>query len=143
MKRLSLRFGICNWIYGDELRQLLAFELIDLENILKYVKVGDPLCDYWMEKLVQFQDELSILVYGVDSAKLEYDTFMRVINRNPTRKFRFCNIFYFGELKRKLDRIIGNLHIIFKYLKTQQYLYDSLVKTSVYLTKHDIERILY
>lgn len=143
MKRLSLRFGICNWIYGDELRQLLAFELIDLENILKYVKVGDPLCDYWMEKLVQFQDELSILVYGVDSAKLEYDTFMRVINRNPTRKFRFCNIFYFGELKRKLDRIIGNLHIIFKCLKTQQYLYDSLVKTSVHLTKHDIERILY
>lgn len=143
MKRLSLRFRICNWIYGDELRQLLAFELIDLENILKYVKVGDPLCDYWMEKLVQFQDELSILIYGVDSAKLEYGEFMQITNRTPTRKFRFCNILYFGELKRRLNWIIGTLHVTFKYLKSQQYLYDNLVKTCMRQTKYDIERILY
>lgn len=143
MKRLSLRFRICNWIYGDELRQLLAFELIDLENILKYVKVGDPLCDYWMEKLVQFQDELSILVYGVDSAKLEYGESMQIANRTPIRKFRCCNILYFGELQKKLTWIIGCLYITFKYMKVHEYLYDGRVQTSIKLIKYDIERVLY
>lgn len=143
MKRLSLRFRICNLIYGDDLRRLLAFELIDLENILKYAKTGDPLCYYWMEKLVQFQNKLSILIYGVDSSKLEYGESMQIANRTPIRKFRCCNILYFGELKKKLDWIIGTLHVTFKYLKTQQYLYDKLVKTYMRLTKYDIERILY
>ena len=73
MKKLSLRFRLCNLTFGDALRQAMAFGMIKLNNILKFniCESRLDLMDY--EDICAIFNELLRVVYGIESRSLYFN----------------------------------------------------------------------
>lgn len=141
-RRFSLRFRLCNLIFGDALRQAMAFGMIRLENILKYNIYDSRLDGLWYGDLWVLSDDLSRIVCGVDHRFLKYNEEGRIVNKTK-RRFKICNLLYFGSLSSELDLAIGLLHALISYLDEHGYMYDEICSDAIRCIIRSFDRIMY
>lgn len=122
MKRLSLRFRLCNLIFVDALRQAITAEIIVLEDILKNNIYDSRLDSCAYHNLLNSFDYLLRVVYGIDHNSLEFDEEGSIVNK-PKRHFKICNLIYFGSLSDKLRSSIRLLYALTSYLYVQNLIY--------------------
>mgnify|MGYP000561564628 CR=1 FL=1 len=141
-RRFSLRFRLCNLIFRDELRQAMAFGILELENTLRYSIYNERLDDLWIGYLYVMVNDLSHIVYGLDHRLLEYDE-----NGNPTNsttsRFKLCNLLYRGKLEIEIIWAIYILNSMLDYLKTNHYRYDTFISCGVQCIIGTFERVMY
>lgn len=142
MKRLSMRFRLCNLIFGDALRQAMAFGMIQLENILRYNIYDSRLDGYWYRNLLIVFDDLSSIICGIDRHSLKFSKEGLIVNKTK-RRFKICNLLYFGSLSSELDIGIGLLHVLTSYLDTNGYTYDETCADAIRCIIRSFDRIMY
>ena len=106
MKRLSLRFRLCNLIFSDALRQAITAETIVLEDILKNNIYDSRLDSCTYHNLLNSFDYLLCIVYGIDRSSLYFNEEGLIVNKT-TFRFKICNLLYFGSLSSELVSAIG------------------------------------
>lgn len=141
-KRFSLRFRLCNLIFGDDLRQAMAFGMLLLEDILKYSNSGTRLDYIWHMNSWDLRNELSHIMYGVDHCRLEYDKKNRPIN-STTFRFKLCNLLYQGNLRNEIIWAMCILSNMLDYLKTNHYMYDTFISCEIQCIIGAFERVMY
>lgn len=142
MKRLSLRFRLCNLIFGDAFSQAMAFGTIKLNNILKlniYESRLD-LMDY--EGICAIFNELLRIVYGIESRSLYFNEEGLIINK-MTFRFKICNLLYFGSLSSELDSAIRLLYALTSYLIASGRMYNESCSDAIRCIIHIFDKIMY
>lgn len=141
-RRFSFRFWLCNLIFGDALRQAMAFGMIQLENILKYNIYDSRLGGYWYRNLLIVFNELSSIICGIDHHSLKFNEEGLIVNKTK-RRFKICNLLYFGSLSTELDIDIGLLHVLTSYLDTNDRMYDETCSDAIRCIIRSFDRIMY
>ena len=121
-RRFSFRFWLCNMIFGDALRQAITAEMIVLEDILKRNIYDSRLDSCTYHNLLNSFDYLLRIVYGIDHNSLEFDEEGSIVNK-PKRRFKICNLIYFGSLYDKLRSSIRLLYALTSYLHLTDRMY--------------------
>ena len=142
MKRLSLRFRLCNMIFGDALRQAITSETIILEDILKNNIYDSRLDSCAYHNLLNSFDYLLRIVYGIDHNSLEFDEEGSIVNK-PKRRFKICNLIYFGSLYDKLRSSIRLLYALTSYLNATDCMYTETYLYTIVCIIHSFDRIMY
>ena len=142
MKRLSLRFRLCNMIFGDALRQAITSETIILEDILKNNIYDSRLDSCAYHNLLNSFDYLLRIVYGIDHNSLEFDEEGSIVNK-PKRRFKICNLIYFGSLYDKLRSSIRLLYALTSYLNATDCMYTETCLYTIVCIIHSFDRIMY
>ena len=142
MKRLSLRFRLCNMIFGDALRQVITAETIVLEDILKNNIYDSRLDSCAYHNLLNSFDYLLRTVYGIDHNSLELNEEGSIVNK-PKRRFKICNFIYFGSLYDKLSSSIRLLYALTSYLNATDCMYDETCSDAIRCIIRIFDRIMY
>ena len=142
MKRLSMRFRLCNMIFGDALRQAITAETIVLEDILKNNIYDSRLDSCAYHNLLNSFDYLLRIVYGIDHNSLEFDEEGSIVNK-PKRHFKICNLIYFGSLYDKLRSSIRLLYALTSYLNATDCMYTETCLYAILCIVHSFDRIMY
>lgn len=142
MKRLSLRFWLCNLIFSDALRQAMAFGMIKLNNILKFniYESRLDLMDY--EGICAIFNELLSIVYGADRSSLYFNEEGLIVNK-MTFRFKICNLLYFGSLSSELATAIRLLYALTTYLNATDRMYTETCSDVIGCIIHSFDRIMY
>lgn len=141
-KHFSFRFWLCNLIFGDALRQAMAFGMIRLENILKYNIYDSRLDGIFYGGLWVVSDDLSRIVYGVDHRFLKYNEEGLIVNKTK-RRFKICNLLYFGSLSSELDSAISLLHSLIAYLDANGCMYNETCSDAIRCIIRSFDWIMY
>lgn len=141
-RRFSFRFWLCNLIFGDALRQAMAFGMIRLENILKY-NIYDSRLDWvdYYDIYVSFND-LSRIVCGIDSYSLKFNEEGLIVNKT-TFRFKICNLLYFDSLSSELGSAIRLLYALTSYLNAAGRMYNESCSDAIRCIIRSIDRIMY
>ena len=142
MKRLSLRFRLCNMIFGDALSQVMVFGIIKFENILKFdiYESRLDLMDY--EGICAIFNELLRIVYGIDRSSLYFNEEGLMVNK-MTFRFKICNLLYFGSLSSEMDSAIRLLYALTSYLNATDRMYTETCSDVIGCIIHSFDRIMY
>lgn len=142
MKRLSLRFRLCNLIFGDALRKAIAFRAIKLENILKFNIYESRLdwTDY--DDICAIINELLRIAYGIDRNSLYFNEEGLIVNK-MTFRFKICNLLYFGSLSSELVWAIRLLYVLTSYLNATGRMYDETCSDAIRCIIHIFDKIMY
>lgn len=138
----SFRFWLCNLIFGDALRQAMDFGMIQLENILRYNIYDSRLDGYWYRNLLIVFDDLSSIVYGIDHHSLKFNEEGLVVNKTK-RRFKICNLLYFGSLSTELDLDIGLLFALTSYLDAADCMYNESCSDAIRCIIRSFDKIMY
>ncbi len=141
-RRFSFRFWLCNLIFGDALRRAMAFGMIRLEDTLKYNIYGSRLDGYWYGGLYVVFDDLLRIAYGIDHRSAKYSKEGLIVNKMK-RRFRICNLLYFGSLLSELDSVIGVLYALTSYLKVNGFIYDETCSVAIRCIIRSFDVIMY
>ena len=141
-RRFSFRFWLCNLIFGDALRRAMAFGMIRLEDTLKYNIYGSRLDGYWYGGLYVVFDDLLRIAYGIDHRSAKYSKEGLIVNKMK-RRFRICNLLYFGSLSSELDSLIGVLYALTSYLKVNGFIYDETCSVAIRCIIRSFDVIMY
>lgn len=141
-RRFSFRFWLCNLIFGDALRQAMAFGMIRLENILKY-NIYDSRLD-WMdyEGICAIFNELLHIAYGIDRRSLYFNEGGLIVNKT-TFRFKICNLLYFGSLSSELGSAIRLLYALTSYLNAAGRMYNESCSDAIRCIIRSIDRIMH
>lgn len=141
-RHFSFRFWLCNLIFGDALRQAMAFGMIRLENILKY-NIYDSRLDWvdYYDICVSF-DVISGIVCGADHHSLNFNEEGLIVNKT-TFRFKICNLLYFGSLSSELGSVIRLLYALTSYLKATRYMYNESCSDAIRCIIRSFDRIMY
>ena len=142
MKRFSLRFLLCNMIFGDALRQAITAEMIVLEDILKNNIYDSRLDSCAYHNLLNSFDYLLRIVYGIDHNSLEFNEEGSIVNK-PKRRFKICNLLYFGSLSSELDSAIRLLYALTSYLIASGRMYNESCSDAIRCIIHIFDKIMY
>ena len=142
MKRFSLRFRLCNMIFGDALRQAITAETIVLEDILKNNIYDSRLDSCTYHNLLNSFDYLLRTVYGIDHNSLEFNEEGSIVNK-PKHRFKICNLIYFGSLSDKLSSSIRLLHALTSYLNATDCMYAETCSDIIGHIIRNFDRIMY
>lgn len=142
MKRLSLRFRLCNLIFGDALRQVMSFGTIKLNIVLKFniYKSRLDLMDY--EGICAIFNELLSIVYGTDRSSLYFNEEGLIVNKT-TFRFKICNLLYFGSLSSELVSAIRLLYALKSYLNATDHTYNESCSDAIRYIIHIFDKIMY
>ena len=119
MEKYSLRFRICNWIYGDQLRVWLYEVRYLLYDVTYYYHVHKFRNSIW-----ELQDVFDKIIQNVHCATNYLHYIMKdkpIINGDYTSKpfslrFRICNLIYGDQLRNVLAVDMAALYDIFQHL---------------------------
>ena len=142
MKRFSLRFLLCNLIFGDALRRAITAEMIVLEDILKHNIYDSRLDSCAYHNLLNSFDYLLRIVYGIDHNSLEFDEEGSIVNK-AKRRFKICNLIYFGSLSDKLSSSIRLLYALTSYLYLTDRMYIEACSDAIGCIIRSFDRIMY
>ena len=142
MKRLSLRFRICNLIFGDALRQAITDETIVFEDIIKNNIYDSRLDSCAYHNLLNSFDYLLHIVYGIDHNSIEFNEKGFIVNK-PKRRFKICNFIYFGSLYYKLNSSIRLLCALTSYLNATDRMYTEACLAAMGCIIHSFDIIMY
>ena len=142
MKRLSLRFRLCNLTFGDALRQAMAFGMIKLNNILKFniCESRLDLMDY--DGICAIFNELLRVVYGIERCSLYFNEECLIVNK-MTFRFKICNLLYFGSLSSEIDSAIRLLYALSSYLIASGRMYNESCSDAIRCIIHIFDKIMY
>lgn len=142
MKRLSLRFWLCNLIFGDELRQAMALGMIKLNNILKFNIYESRLdwTDY--DDICAIINELLRIAYGIDRNSLYFNEEGLIVNK-MTFRFKICNLLYFSSLSSELVSAIRLLYALTSYLNATFRMYNETCSDAIRCIIHIFDKIMY
>ena len=141
-RRFSFRFWLCNMIFGDALRQAITAETIVLEDILKNNIYDSRLDSCAYHKLLNSFDYLLRIIYGIDHNSLEFNEEGSIVNK-PKRRFKICNLIYFGSLSSELDWAIRLLYALASYLNATSHMYNETCSDAIRCIIHIFDRIMY
>ena len=145
MKRLSLRFRLCNLIFGNALSQVMVFGMIKFENILKF-NIYDSRFDLMgyvgYEGICAIFNELLRIVYGIDRNSLYFNEEGLIVNK-MTFRFKICNLLYFGSLYDKLSSSIRLLYALTSYLYLTDCMYTETCSDVIGCIIRSFDRIMY
>lgn len=141
-KRFSFRFWLCNLIFGDALRQAMAFGMIQLENTLKYNIYDSRLDGYWYRNLFIVFDDLSSIICGIDHSSLNFNEEGLIVNKTK-RRFKICNLLYFGSLSSELGSVIRLLHALTSYLDATGCMYNESCSDAIRCIIRSFDKIMY
>lgn len=142
MKRLSLRFWLCNLIFSDAFSQVMAFGTIKLNNVLKFniYESHLDLMDY--EDICAIFNELLRVVYGIERRSLYFNEEGLIVNK-MTFRFKICNLLYFGSLSNEMDSAIRLLYALTSYLTASGRLYNESCSDAIRCVIHIFDKIMY
>ena len=142
MKRLSLRFWLCNLIFSDALRQAMAFGMIKLNNILKFniCESRLDLMDY--DGICSIFNELMRVVYGIERCYLYFNEEGIIVNK-MTFRFKICNLLYFGSLSSELGWAIILFYALTSYLNATGHMYNETCSAAIRCIIHIFDKIMY
>lgn len=119
MEKYSLKFRVCNWIYGDRLRTLLYESRYLLYNVSYYNNIRRFRNSIWESRGAL--DKILLNINCVTNwlhciMKSEY-----IINGDYTSKqfslrFRICNLIYGDQLRNVLAVDMAALYDIYQHL---------------------------
>lgn len=148
MEKYSLRFRICNWICGDQLRVWLYEVRYLLYDIAYYYGVHKFRNSIW-----ESQDAFDKILRKVNCATDYLHYIMHdepIINGDYTSKpfslrFRICNLIYGDQLRNILAIDMATLYDIYQHVIRQEFNEDI---PEIYLGKirdvsRDIVNIMY
>lgn len=141
-RRFSFRFWLCNMIFGDALRQAITAEMIVLEDILKNNIYDSRLDSCAYHNLLNSFDYLLRIVYGIDHNSLEFNEEGSIVNK-PKRRFKICNLIYFGSLSDKLRSSIRLLYAFTSYLNATNCMYTETCSDVIGCIIRSFDRIIY
>ena len=141
-RHFSFRFWLCNMIFGDALRQAITAETIVLEDILKNNIYDSRLDSCTYHNLLNSFDYLLRIVYGIDHNSLEFDEEGSIINK-AKRRFKICNLIYFGSLSSELDSAIRLLYALTSYLNAAGRMYNETCSDAIGCIIHIFDKIIY
>lgn len=141
-RRFSFRFWLCNLIFGDALRQAMAFGIIPLENILKYNIYDSRLDGYWYCYLLVTLDDILRIVYGIDHRSIEFNEEGLIVNKTKCR-FKICNLLYFGSLSSELGSAIRLLYALTSYLEATGCMYNESCSDAIRCIIRSFDKIMY
>lgn len=141
-RRFSFRFWLCNLIFGDALRQAMAFGITPLVNIIKYNIYDSRLDGYWYSYLWVTLDDLLRIAYGIDHRSLKFDEEGFIVNKT-TFRFKICDLLYFGSLSSELGSAIRLLHALTSYLEATGYMYNESCSDAIRCIIRSINIIMY
>ena len=141
-RRFSFRFWLCNLIFGDALRQAIAFGTIKLENILKF-NIYESRLD-WMdyECICAIFNELLRIAYGIDRRSLYFSEEGLIVNK-MTFRFKICNLIYFGSLSSELGSVIRLLYALTSYLNATSRMYNESCSDAIRCIIRSFDKIMY
>ena len=142
MKRLSLRFWLCNMIFGDALGQAMAFGTIKLNNILKFNICESRIDLMGYDGICAIFNELLSIVYGTDRSSLYFNEEGLIVNK-MTFRFKICNLLYFGSLSSELGWAIRLLYALTSYLEATGYMYNETCSNAIRCIIHIFDKIMY
>ena len=142
MKRLSLRFRLCNLIFCDALRQAITAETIVLEDILKNNIYDSRLDSCAYHNLLNSFDHLLRIVYGINHNYIKFNEKGSIVNK-PKRRFKICNFIYFGSLSDKLRSSIRLLYAFTSYLYLTDCMYNETCSDVIGCIIRSFNRIMY
>ena len=140
--RFSFRFWLCNMIFGDALRQAITAEMIVLKDILKNNIYDSRLDSCAHHNLLNSFDYLLRIVYGIDHNSLEFNEEGSIINKSK-RRFKICNLIYFGSLSNKLRSSIRLLYALTSYLYLTDCMYTETCSDTLGCIIRSFDRIMY
>ena len=140
--RFSFRFLLCNMIFGDALRQAITAETIVLEDILKNNIYDSRLDNCAYHNLFNSFDYLLHIVYRIDHNSLEFDEEGSIVNKHK-RRFKICNLLYFGSLSSELGCAIRLLYALTSYLNATGRMYDETCSDAIGCIIRSFDRIMY
>lgn len=141
-RRFSFRFWLCNLIFGNALRQAMSFGMIQLENILKYNIYDSRLSGYWYRNLLIVFNELSSIICGIDHHSLKFNEEGLIVNKTK-RRFKICNLIYFGSLSSELGSAIRLLYALTSYLEATGYMYNESCSDAIRCIIRSFDKIMY
>ena len=141
-RRFSFRFWLCNLIFGDALRQAITAETIVFEDIIKNSIYYSRLDSCAYHKLLNSFDYLLRIVYGIDHNSIEFNEKGSIVNK-PKRRFKICNLIYFGSLSDKLRWSIRLLCALTSYLNATDCMYTKTCLYAIGCIIHSFDRIMY
>ena len=141
-RRFSFRFWLCNMIFGDALRQAITAETIVLEDILKNNIYDSRLDSCAYHNLLNSFDHLLRIVYGINHNSLEFNEKGSIVNK-PKRRFKICNLIYFGSLSDKLRSSIRLLYALTSYLYLTDCMYTETCSDVIGYIIRSFNRIMY
>lgn len=141
-RRFSFRFWLCNMIFGYALIQAITAEIIVLEDILKNNIYDSRLDSCAYHSLLNSFDYLLRIVYGIDHNSLEFNEEGSIVNK-PKRRFKVCNLIYFGSLSNKLSSSIRLLHALTYYLNSTDCMYTETCSDVIGCIIRNFDKIMY
>ena len=141
-RHFSFRFWLCNMIFGDALRQAITAETIVLEDILKNNIYDSRLDSCAYHNLLNSFDYLLRIVYGIDHNSLEFNEEGSIVNK-PKRRFKICNLIYFGSISDKLRSSIRLLYALTTYLNATNCMYTETCADVIGCIIRSFDRIMY
>lgn len=141
-RRFSFRFWLCNLIFGDALRQAMAFGMIQLENTLKYNIYDSRLDGYWYRNLLIVFNDLSSIICGIDHSSLNFNEEGLIVNKTK-RRFKICNLLYFGSLSSELGSAIRLLYALTSYLDATGCMYNESCSDAIRCIIRSFDKIMY
>ena len=138
----SFRFWLCSLIFGDALRRAITAERIVFEDILKHNIYDSRLDNCTYHNLLNSFDYLLRIVYGIDHNSLEFDEEGSIVNK-PKRRFKICNLIYFGSLSDKLSSSIRLLYALTSYLYLTDCMYIETCSDAIGCIIRSFDRIMY
>ena len=141
-RHFSFRFWLCNMIFGDALRQVMAFGTIKLNNILKFNIYGSRLDLMDHEDICAIFNELLRIVYGIDHSSIEFNEEGLIVNK-MTFRFKICNLLYFGSLSSELGWAIRLLYALTSYLIASGRMYNESCSDAIRCIIHIFDKIMY
>ena len=141
-RRFSFRFWLCNLIFGDALRQAITAETIVFEDIIKNSIYYSRLDSCAYHKLLNSFDYLLRIVYGIDHNSIEFNEKGSIVNK-PKRRFKICNLLYFGSLSSEIDSAIRLLYALSSYLIASGRMYNESCSDAIRCIIHIFDKIMY
>ena len=141
-RRFSFRFWLCNLIFGDAIRQAITAETIVLEDILKNNIYDSRLDSCAYNNLLNSFDYLMCIVYGIDHNSLEFDDEGSIVNK-PKRRFKICNLIYFGSISSEMDSAIRLLYALTSYLIASGRMYNESCSDAIGCIIRSFDRIMH
>ena len=141
-RRFSFRFWLCNLIFGDTLRQAMAFGTIKLNNTLKFNIYKSKLNLINYKNIYTIFNKLLRIVYGIDHSSIEFNEEGLIVNK-ITFRFKICNLLYFGSLSSELYSAIRLLYALTSYLNANGRMYNETCSDAIRCIIHIFDKIMY
>ena len=116
--------------------------MIVLEDILKHNIYDSQLDSCAYHNLLNSFDYLLRIVYGIDHNSLEFNEEGSIVNK-PKRRFKICNLIYFGSLSDKFRSSIRLLYAITSYLYLTDCMYTETCSDVIGCIIRSFDRIMY